>query len=137
MSANPGGNADDTANRSPMRLRSAALAATAGLAALTTVASALNGDPRLADYEAFHGSLGLRGAHLSVKHLPSTPQLPCAKGGRPETGRQGRVPLTDYTSGRAAKGYTCNATDVGHEGDSGGFQVHRYVDKHGHECAFY
>jgi hypothetical protein len=137
MSANPGGNADDTANTTPMRLRSAALAATAGLVALNTVASALNGDPRLTDYEAFHGSLGLRGAHLSVKHLPSTPQLPCARGGRPETGRQGRVPLTDYTSGRAAKGYTCNLTDVGHEGDSGGFQVHRYVDKHGHECAFY
>jgi hypothetical protein len=66
-----------------------------------------------------------------------TPQAPCAPGSRPETGRQGRAPLADYTSGRAAKGYTCNATDIGHEGDSGGFQVHRYVDKAGHECAYY
>jgi hypothetical protein len=45
--------------------------------------------------------------------------------------------LKDYVSGRAAKGYTCNLVDVGHEGDSGGFQTHRYVDAHGHECAFY
>jgi len=66
-----------------------------------------------------------------------TPGTRCAKGSRPETGRQGRAPLKDYASGRAAKGYTCNLTDIGHEGDGGGFQVHRYVDKAGHECAFY
>jgi len=47
------------------------------------------------------------------------------------------VPLADYDSGRAGRGYTCNTRQVGHQGQTGGFQVHRYVDRAGHECAFY
>ena len=137
MSTNRGGNPDDAANHPRMRLRTAPLVASLALVALGSAALAVRSDPRLSDYEAFHGSLGLHGAHLSVAHLPSTPQVPCGPGSRPETDRQGRAPLRDYTNGRAARGYTCNLTDVGHQGDSGGFQVHRYVDKHGHECAFY
>src|SRR4051812_18325257 len=121
-----------------------ALAAAAALAGGTVAAASTTGlsAGALSSYTALHGPLG-HGAlepavtAYSTPGMGPTPQLPCAKGSRPETGRQGRVPLSDYKSGRAAKGYTCNATDVGHEGDSGGFQVHRYVDKAGHECAYY
>lgn len=65
-----------------------------------------------------------------------TPQAECADGALEEV-VQGRVPLADYSNGRAAQGYRCNATQVGHEGNSGGFRVHRYVDAAGHECAYY
>lgn len=66
-----------------------------------------------------------------------TPQLSCDAGSLPESGAQGRVPRSEVDSGRSAKGYTCNTRLVGRFGSSGGFQVHRYVDKHGHECAYY
>ncbi len=52
-------------------------------------------------------------------------------------GVQGRVPASDYDSGRAAKGYRCNARQVGHQGRTGGFKVHRHVDRQGHQCAYY
>jgi hypothetical protein len=65
------------------------------------------------------------------------PQLACDKQSRPETGTQGRVPKAEVDSGRAAKGYTCNTVGVASFGKTGGFQVHRYVDRTGHECAFY
>ena len=124
-----------------MRTRHAALSAAVVLIGATTFASAVGTGP-LSDYRAFHGQLGKGALQQPVTTYAAagmgvTPQTPCAKGSRPETDRQGRVPLRDYASGRAAKGYTCNLTDVGHEGTSGGFQVHRYVDKAGHECAFY
>jgi hypothetical protein len=70
-------------------------------------------------------------------HLGHTPEANCGPGSRPETSWQGRVPAKDFTSGRAAKGYTCNAALVSHYGTSGGYRVARYVDKHGHVCAFY
>jgi hypothetical protein len=44
---------------------------------------------------------------------------------------QGRVPAG------STDGYTCNTELVGREGKSGGFKVQRFVDKAGHECAFY
>src|SRR4051794_32294133 len=66
-----------------------------------------------------------------------TPQLPCGPGSLPETGVQGRVPKAEVDSGRAAKGYRCNTVQVSHFGATGGFQVHRYVDKAGHDCAFF
>ena len=96
----------------------------------------------LADYATFHGSLGHAPLEEPVTTytavgMGATPDAPCGPGSRPETSRQGRAPLADYKSGRAAKGYTCNVTDIGHEGSSGGFQVHRYVDKAGHECGYY
>jgi len=37
----------------------------------------------------------------------------CGPQDMPETGLQGQVPLADRFSGRAAKGYTCNLTEVG------------------------
>jgi hypothetical protein len=72
-----------------------------------------------------------------------TPSKPCVSNALAET-VQGRAPLADYASGRAAQGYMCNATEVAHmgsptngEGASGGFRVHRYVDPAGHVCAYY
>ncbi|MDX6200429.1 MAG: hypothetical protein QOJ79_3580 [Actinomycetota bacterium] len=122
-----------------------ALTAAAALTAGTVAATARTTPPdvaALAAYAALHGSLGHAGLApappaYTAPGMGPTPQAPCDPGSRPETGRQGRVSPADYTSGRAAKGFTCNVTDIGHEGDSGGFQVHRYVDKAGHECGFY
>ncbi|MHB8670527.1 MAG: LVIVD repeat-containing protein [Acidimicrobiales bacterium] len=73
-----------------------------------------------------------------------TPDLACTgPGDRPEA-IQGRVPLADYNSGRAAQGYTCNASAVSHVGSaeggpgaSGGYRVFRYVDGTGRACAYY
>jgi hypothetical protein len=50
---------------------------------------------------------------------------------------QGRVPADAVASGAADQGYTCNTQLVGHEGRTGGFRVHRFVDKARHECAYY
>jgi hypothetical protein len=50
---------------------------------------------------------------------------------------QGRVPAEAVASGAADDGYTCNTQLVGHEGKSGGFRVHRFVDRAGRECAYY
>lgn len=74
----------------------------------------------------------------------ATPGRACGPGDLPET-TQGRVPLADFTSGRAALGYTCNASEVSHiggddgpnAGSQGGYRVYRYVDPAGHVCAFY
>lgn len=129
-----------------MRLRLlSASTVLAGLAG-TTLASAAGTGPldldAVREYGALHGNLGrsavaLADADYSRPGFGLTPQTACGAGSRPETDRQGRVPLRDYENGRAARGYTCNATDVGHEGDGGGFQVHRFVDKAGHECAYF
>src|SRR5437764_20575 len=70
-------------------------------------------------------------------NLGSTPQGKCGPGSLPETSWQGRVPAKDYSDGRAAKGYLCNTALVSHFGQSGGYRVARYVDTHGHVCAFY
>jgi hypothetical protein len=67
----------------------------------------------------------------------ATPRARCGPGSLPETGRQGRVALADFASGRAAKGYTCNAAEVSHVGTTGGFKTFRYVDRTGRVCAYY
>jgi hypothetical protein len=67
----------------------------------------------------------------------ATPRARCGAGSRPEPGIQGRVPKAEVDAGRADDGYWCNLTRVGHTGETGGFRVHRYVDKAGHECAYY
>ncbi|WP_341924507.1 hypothetical protein [Nocardioides psychrotolerans] len=78
-------------------------------------------------------------ASAEAPRLPSaTPQARCqGPDDRLETGRQGRVPLTDYTSGRFRRGYQCNTVQVAQQGGSGGFKVLRYRDKTGRVCAFY
>ncbi|HWJ81599.1 MAG TPA: hypothetical protein VNS55_05110 [Nocardioides sp.] len=67
----------------------------------------------------------------------ATPVAHCAPGSMPETSIQGRVPRADFTSGRAAKGYTCNTRMVSRHGRTGGFKVLRYTDAQGNTCAFY
>ncbi len=47
------------------------------------------------------------------------------------------MPSSDYSSGRAARGYRCNTRQVSHQGSTGGFKVLRYRDARGNTCAFY
>ena len=69
--------------------------------------------------------------------IVATPQAKCGTGSKPEPGIQGRVPKEEVDTGRAADGYWCNLTRIGHIGETGGFRVHRYFDEAGHECAYY
>jgi hypothetical protein len=69
--------------------------------------------------------------------LVAVPRAVCGPGSRREPGIQGRVPASAIASGAAAQGYNCNLTLISHHGTSGGFKVFRYVDAHGHECAYY
>ncbi|MBA3653860.1 MAG: hypothetical protein H0W70_06655, partial [Actinobacteria bacterium] len=85
---------------------------------------------------ALAGSSGARAADAPVDPGP-TPRAQCGKGSKPETGMQGRVSGPDITGGRAAQGFSCNLAQLGHQGATGGFRVHRYVDGAGHECAYY
>ncbi len=119
-------------------VRALAFAAASGLATTAVAAQLLpasEGAAAAAQYRAAHG------LPPSVPFYPgplgATPRTPCDRGSRPETGIQGRVPSADYTDGRAALGYTCNATVLSHFGTNGGFRVERYVDRAGHVCAFY
>ena len=67
----------------------------------------------------------------------ATPRAECLPGSRPEPDIQGRVPKEEVDSGRAQDGYRCNMSVIGRSGSTGGFRVHRYVDRHGRECAYY
>ena len=67
----------------------------------------------------------------------ATPGVACDRGSLPETGMQGDIPQGDLDSGRWQKGYTCNTRLVSRVGSAGGYRVERYVDKRGHECAFF
>ncbi|MBA2504790.1 MAG: hypothetical protein H0V29_02460 [Thermoleophilaceae bacterium] len=69
--------------------------------------------------------------------IVATPQAGCEAGSRPEPSIQGRLPKSEVDSGRADRGYWCNLSVVGRSGNTGGFRVHRYVDKQRHECAYY
>jgi hypothetical protein len=83
-------------------------------------------------------AIGGGSSALSAPKIASgpTPAIGCDKGSLPEK-TQGRAPLSDVASGRYAKGYRCNAIQVSHYGGTGGYRVERYVDKAGHECAYY
>ena len=63
--------------------------------------------------------------------ITATPRADCLPGSVPEGPMQGRVPAG------VDQGYSCNLTVIGHSGSTGGFRVHRYVDRDGHECAYY
>jgi len=69
--------------------------------------------------------------------LHATPQSACATGSHPLPGMQGRVTAAEIASSAGLRGWTCNATKVGHVTTPGGFRVWRYVDRNGHTCAFY
>jgi len=123
------------------RLRHRSVLATAATAVLGVAGAAMAAVavhpeflPGEQAYTATH-DVGARAAG-SVKVPPATPDARCGKGSRPES-TQGRVPLEDYSNGRAAKGYTCNAVQAGHIGSTGGFKTFRYVDRAGRVCAFY
>jgi hypothetical protein len=82
----------------------------------------------------------LPGASSQAADQPSmaaVPRAKCGPGAKPETAAQGRVPTSDYTSGRAAKGYLCNTVQVSHVASTAGLKVFRYVDKTGRACAYY
>ena len=68
---------------------------------------------------------------------PPTPKADCGPGSNPEPGLQGRVSREEVDSGRAREGYTCNTKELGHFGLRGGYKVERYIDRAGHECAYY
>lgn len=67
----------------------------------------------------------------------AVPAAECGPGAKPETDIQGRVPTSDFDSGRYLEGYRCNTELVAHEGASGGFKALRYTDSQGNTCAFY
>ena len=61
------------------------------------------------------------------------PRAVCTPGSIPERGMQGRMTAADY-----GLGVRCNLELVGQAGPGvGGFRTHRYVDRQGHECAYY
>lgn len=82
-------------------------------------------------------------APLAEPPLTPTPQIACGPDDAPETDIQGRVTPEDHESGRAARGFWCNAERIGTfggeavDGTLGGFKVERYVDADGRECAYY
>src|SRR5689334_19342838 len=83
---------------------------------------------------------GVLGAWPSASSsaFPSALAAPsCGPGALKETSIDGRVPSSDYSSGRYRQGYRCNTQQVSHQGATGGFKVQRYVDPAGHVCAFY
>ena len=93
--------------------------------------------PQLNDLFALGEGEGQEPAKAPVQTNPepplvATPRADCVSGGKREPGVQGRVP-----EGSNPDGFSCNADVIGRAGNSGGFKVHRYVDRAGHECAFY
>jgi hypothetical protein len=69
--------------------------------------------------------------------IRATPRADCAPGGIPEGPMQGRVAADAVAAGKVDRGYLCNLSVLSHSGSTGGFRVHRYVDRSGHECAYY
>jgi hypothetical protein len=69
--------------------------------------------------------------------LTAAPAASCGTGSHPLVGEQGRVPGTAVKSAAAARGWTCNLSEVAHYPTPGGFRVWRYTDPAGHVCAFY
>lgn len=69
--------------------------------------------------------------------ITAAPPARCEEGSNPEPGMQGRVAREDVESGRADRGYWCNLSVIGRSGSTGGFRVHRYIDRRGRECAYY
>jgi hypothetical protein len=118
-----------------MRPRSSVAPALVAVLVLAGGAAAVRSPTGIPSYQQLHGVHAE--ASYYAKPLGSTPRAHCANGDRPETGIQGRVPKADFDSGRAALGYTCNATVLAHFGTNGGFRVARYVDRAHHVCAFY
>jgi hypothetical protein len=76
-------------------------------------------------------------ASVAEPPIRATPRAVCHPGGIPEGPMQGRVSAADIEDGRVDRGFLCNLAVIGRSGSTGGFRVHRYVDRNGHECAYY
>ena len=79
---------------------------------------------------------GVNAQSAAEPPIRATPRAECQPGGIPEGPMQGRVAADAVAAGKVDKGYLCNLTVIGHSGSTGGFRVHRYVDRSGHECAY-
>ena len=99
------------------------------LAALALPAPALahDGGPRVPDWKP----VSVAAQQRAEPPIVATPRADCLPGGIPEGPMQGRVPAG------VEDGYRCNLTVIGQSGSTGGFRVHRYVDRDGRECAYY
>ncbi len=97
---------------------------------------ALYGGPTAHDTHAHWAAAAERYLGPTAPYAGPTKGIACDEESRPET-VQGKAPKADYDSGRAAKGYFCNARLISHFGGWGGYRVERYVDKAGHECAYW
>jgi hypothetical protein len=118
-----------TRRRTPLVIVAVALAATAASPAVAH-------DVTAHSWASFRAAVN-PAASAPEPALTATPRARCGPGSRPEPGMQGRVPKDEVDAGRADEGYWCNVKRIGHTGATGGFRVHRYVDKAGHECAYY
>lgn len=134
--------------------RVAAVAVLGALVISGTVSSRVGADPTAVSHRhngrgildhhspaAVGGPAGLgeaASAYLAATEPSSAPTkgIGCDAGSLPET-VQGKAPKADYESGRAEKGYFCNARLVSHSSSSGGYRVERYVDEAGNECAYW
>jgi hypothetical protein len=94
--------------------------------------SELRPDPRIVQDQSLPAMAARPAARASATAPPATPRAVCGPGSRPAPGLQGRVPPNAPDDG-----YTCNTELVSHEGHAGGFKVERFVDKAGHQCAYY
>lgn len=132
------------AGRAALLVVATAVLAGIGVAwfSLATSETALGQLPPVGDLLALGQGTGQTPAAAPVQHNPepplrATPRAVCGPGSHPLAGMQGRVPASALNSPAAAHGYTCNLTPIGHQGQTGGFKVLRYIDRRGHECAFY
>jgi hypothetical protein len=95
-------------------------------AAVTSPALAHDGGPRVPDWKP----ASVAAQQRAEPPIVATPRADCLPGSVPEGPMQGRVPA-------GAEGYRCNMSVIGQAGETGGFRVHRYVDRDGRECAYY
>jgi hypothetical protein len=117
------------------RLRRRALGALAAVAALVLVSPA--GAHVRVGGSAPVSSSGVPAQQPAEPPAEPAPRAECGPGSRPEPDIQGRVPKQEVDSGRADEGYRCNMSVLGRSGSTGGFRVHRYIDRAGRECAYY
>src|SRR4051812_9074326 len=82
-------------------------------------------------------SMSVAAQRAAEPPIKATPRADCEPGGIPEGPMQGRVAADAVAAGKVDKGYLCNLTVIGKSGSTGGFRVHRYIDRSGHECAYY
>ncbi len=117
----------DLGNVPAMRLTLLVLAALLATAAPAAAHPNPNGLPL-----NFGGTSEKVAANAAQAAQPApVPRPDCGPGSRPETDIQGRVPAGN------PEGFTCNTSLVSQFGNSGGYKALRFVDKAGHECAYY